>query len=103
MNLIYAVTDFIALGGEVLWVLFAACLLLWLLILEQTIRILLMFLLMPPLGLTGLILAYVVALPIKNATAWWINGRLILPFRIYWWQTVVAPLAAGVVNWLHCS
>ena len=35
MNLIYAVTDFIALGGEVLWVLFAACLLLWLLILER--------------------------------------------------------------------
>ncbi len=71
----------------------------WLLIMEQTIRILLMFLLMPSLGLTGLILAYVVALPIKNVAAWWINRRLILPFRIYWWQTAVAPLLAGAVNW----
>ena len=35
MNLLYSVTDFIALGGEVLWVLFVACLLLWLLILER--------------------------------------------------------------------
>jgi O-antigen/teichoic acid export membrane protein len=72
----------------------------WLLIMEQTIRILLMWLLMPSLELTGLILAYVVALPIKNVAAWWINGRLIMPFRIYWWQTAVAPLLAGGVNWL---
>jgi hypothetical protein len=54
---------------------------------------------MPSLGLTGLILAYVVALPIKNVVAWWINRRLILPFRIYWWQTAVAPLVAGLINW----
>jgi O-antigen/teichoic acid export membrane protein len=71
----------------------------WMLIMEQVIRIVLMFLLMPSLGLTGLILAYVVALPIKDVVAWWLNGRLILPFRIYWWQTVIAPLLAGAVNW----
>lgn len=71
----------------------------WMLIMEQAIRILLMFLLMPTLGLSGLILAYVVALPIKNVIAWLLNGRLILPFRIYWWQTAVAPLLAGMVNW----
>jgi hypothetical protein len=71
----------------------------WLLIMEQAIRIILMFLLMPALGLTGLILAYVVALPIKNVVAWWLNSHLILRFRIYWWQTAVAPLLAGVVNW----
>lgn len=35
MNLVYSVTDFIAQGGGVLWVLFGACLLLWLLILER--------------------------------------------------------------------
>ncbi len=35
MSLLYAVSDFIALGGEVLWALFAACLLLWTLILER--------------------------------------------------------------------
>jgi O-antigen/teichoic acid export membrane protein len=71
----------------------------WLLIMEQAIRIALMFLFMPSLGLTGLILAYVVALPVKNVVAWWANGRLILPFRVYWWQTAIAPLLAGVINW----
>lgn len=35
MQLLYSITDFIAQGGEVLWVLFAACLLLWLMILER--------------------------------------------------------------------
>ena len=71
----------------------------WLLIMEQSIRILFMFLLMPSLQLTGVILAYLIALPIKNIVAWWINGRLILRFRIYWWQTAMAPLLAGLVNW----
>jgi hypothetical protein len=70
----------------------------WLFILEQTVRILLMFLLMPGLQLTGLILAYIIALPIKNVLAWWLNNRLILPFRIYWWQTAAAPLLAGTAN-----
>jgi O-antigen/teichoic acid export membrane protein len=71
----------------------------WLLIMEQSLRIGLMFLLMPSLGLNGLILAYVIALPLKDIAAWWITGRLIMPYRIYWWQTAVAPLLAGAVNW----
>ncbi len=35
MTLLYSVTDFIEQGGPVLWLLFGACLLLWLLILER--------------------------------------------------------------------
>lgn len=35
MDALYAINDFIALGGSVLWLLFATCLLLWLLILER--------------------------------------------------------------------
>ena len=35
MSVWYSVTDFIAQGGSVLWLLFATCLLLWLLILER--------------------------------------------------------------------
>jgi O-antigen/teichoic acid export membrane protein len=71
----------------------------WLLIFEQALRIGLMFLLMRSLGVTGLILAYVVALPLKNIAAWWVNDRVIMRYRIYWWQTAVAPLLAGAVNW----
>ncbi len=71
----------------------------WLLIMEQIIRIAFMFLLMPTLELTGLVLAYLIALSTKNVVAWWLNRRLILPFRIYGWQTVGAPLLAGLANW----
>jgi biopolymer transport protein ExbB len=35
LNLVYSITDFMDQGGSVLWVLFATCLLLWLLILER--------------------------------------------------------------------
>jgi O-antigen/teichoic acid export membrane protein len=72
----------------------------WLLIMEQTLRIVLMFLFMPSLQLAGMILAYLIALPVKNVVAWWANGRWILSFRIYWWQTAIAPLLAGGVNWM---
>jgi O-antigen/teichoic acid export membrane protein len=71
----------------------------WMLILEQSLRILLMFLLMPSMGLEGLILAYFVALAMKDVVAWWLNGRLIMSYRIYWWQTAAAPLLAGLINW----
>jgi O-antigen/teichoic acid export membrane protein len=71
----------------------------WLLAMEQSIRITLMFILMPSMGVSGLILAYLIALPLKNVVAWWVNRRVILPFRIYWWQTAGAPLLAGAVNW----
>lgn len=72
----------------------------WMLVMEQAIRIVLMFLLMPSQGLTGLILAYFVALAIKDVVAWWVNARVILSLRIFWWQTAVAPLLAGMINWI---
>ncbi len=71
----------------------------WLIIGEQALRILLMLLFVPRLQLMGLVLAYVIALPTKDVVAWLINGRLILPFRVPWWQTVVAPLLAGLLNY----
>jgi len=70
------------------------------LIMEQTLRILLMFLFLGPLQMWGMILAYMIALPIKDLVAWLINWRLILRFRIYWWQSALAPILAGVVNYL---
>lgn len=70
----------------------------WMLTMEQSIRIVLMFLFLKPLQLTGLVLAYLIALPTKDVVAWLVNRKFILPFRIYWWQTVVAPLLAGLAN-----
>ena len=72
----------------------------WLLIGEQALRILLMFLLVPRFQLLGLILAYCVALPVKDVAAWLVNRAVLFRYRIYWWQSAAAPLLAGAANCL---
>jgi len=72
----------------------------WLLIGEQALRIVLMFLLVPRFQLIGLIAAYCVALPLKNLAAWLVNRAVLFRYRIYWWQSAAAPLLAGGVNYL---
>lgn len=72
----------------------------WMLFFEQTLRILLMIVLLRPLQMVGLMLAYVIALPAKDVLAWLINHRLILRLRLYWWQTVAAPLLAAGANYV---
>jgi len=71
-----------------------------LLIMEQTLRIVLMFVFVPTLQLWGLILAYLIALPTKDVVAWLVNWKLIIRPRIYWWQSFVAPLLAAAVTYL---
>jgi len=70
------------------------------LFIEQTLRVILMLLLLRPLQLWGLILAYLIALPTKDLLAWLANAKLILRPSIFWWQTAVAPALAAAVNYL---
>jgi len=70
----------------------------WMLIFEQTLRIALMLALMPFLGIWGLLIAYMIALPAKDVLVWIVNYKLIMPYRIHWWQSILAPLLAGTVN-----
>jgi O-antigen/teichoic acid export membrane protein len=70
-----------------------------LLIMEQSIRIIMMFIFLERFQLTGMVLAYLIALPTKDVVAWIVNWKVITPFRIYWWQSVVAPLLAGAVTY----
>jgi len=72
----------------------------WMLLFEQTLRIVLMFLLLPRFQLLGLIMAYCVALPAKDIVAWIVNHKLIVPLRLYLWQTIVAPTLAAALNYL---
>jgi O-antigen/teichoic acid export membrane protein len=74
-------------------------LMMWMLIMEQALRIALMLVLAPRLGVWGLIAAFGAALSVKCVVAWWVNGRLILPFRVHWWQTAVSPALAAAVNY----
>jgi len=67
---------------------------------EQILRISLMFMLIGRYQLWGLMIAYLIALPTKSVVAWLLNWKLILRPKIYLWQSFVAPLLAGAVNYL---
>ena len=67
---------------------------------EQIVRIFLMFMLIRRYQLWGLLIAYLIALPTKSVIAWLLNWKLILRPKIYLWQSFVAPLLAGAVNYL---
>ncbi len=67
---------------------------------EQILRISLMFMLIGRYQLWGLMIAYLIALPTKSVVAWLLNWKLILRPKIYLWQSFVAPLSAGAVNYL---
>ncbi len=72
---------------------------------EQTVRIVLAFLLLRRFQINGLILAYFVGLLSKDIVAYFINHRVCFPQRFYVWQSLVAPLLAGaahygVLRWL---
>ncbi|MFQ5340364.1 MAG: lipopolysaccharide biosynthesis protein [Anaerolineae bacterium] len=70
------------------------------LFIEQALRVVLMLALLQRFQLWGLILAYLIALPTKDVLAWLANARLILRPSIFWWQTVAAPVLAGLVNYI---
>jgi len=70
----------------------------WMLIFEQTLRIALMFVLIPFFGIWGLLFAYMIALPTKDVLVWIVNYKLVMPYRIHWWQSFCSPLLAGTVN-----
>jgi O-antigen/teichoic acid export membrane protein len=67
---------------------------------EQTIRIGLLFLLIEKLQVTALIIAYFVALMIKNIVAYFINNKKCYRQKFYIWQSLAAPLLAGGIHYL---
>jgi O-antigen/teichoic acid export membrane protein len=66
---------------------------------EQIIRILLAWLLLARFQVTGLIIAYFIGLTAKGVTAYIINHKVCFPQRFYSWQSLVAPLLAGVAHY----
>jgi O-antigen/teichoic acid export membrane protein len=70
---------------------------------EQIIRVALVFLLLARFQVTALIIAYFVGLFAKGVTAYIINHKVCFAQRFYIWQSLVAPLLAGVVHYLLLS
>lgn len=66
---------------------------------EQGVRLALLFLLVPRLQFTGLYVATLLALVLKCGLGWGVNHTLIVRLRLPLWQTLGAPAAAGLLNY----
>ncbi len=66
---------------------------------EQVLRVILALILIGRFQITGLIIAYFIALLSKDIVAYFVNHKLCFPQRFYFWQSLGAPLLAGVVHW----
>jgi O-antigen/teichoic acid export membrane protein len=67
---------------------------------EQTIRIILAFILVARFQINALIIAYFAGLLIKDITAYLINDRMCFRQRFFFWQSLGAPLLAGSAHFL---
>ena len=67
--------------------------------LEQTIRISLAILLVTRLQINALILAYFVGILAKDVVSYFINNRVCYRQRFYFWQSLGAPLLAGLAHY----
>jgi O-antigen/teichoic acid export membrane protein len=74
---------------------------------EQTIRVVLAWVLLARFQVTGLIIAYFVGLFSKGIASYIINHKVCFPQRFYVWQSLVAPILAGATHygvlWLICG
>ena len=64
-----------------------------LVIMEQAIRIGLALVLIQPLQIKGLIIAYFVGIMVKNVLSYLINDRVCFKQRFYFWQSLASPCA----------
>jgi hypothetical protein len=68
--------------------------------LEQSIRIIMAFALVRFLQINALILAYLVAIMIKNVVAYFVNNKYCFPQKFYFWQSLFAPLLGAGTHYL---
>lgn len=64
---------------------------------EQATRLLLFAILVPKLQFVGLFAAITLSLTLKTVVTWYLSHRLILRLRLSLWQSVGAPLVAGLL------
>jgi O-antigen/teichoic acid export membrane protein len=67
---------------------------------EQTLRIVLAILLVDRFQVAGLIAAYLIAVLTRGIASYFINSRYCFKLRYYPWQSLVAPLLAGAVQYV---
>ncbi len=68
---------------------------------ELILRISLVLLLIGKFQIYALIMAYMIALLVKDIVVYFVNHKWIFPLHLYHWQTFVAPLLAGVAHYFY--
>jgi O-antigen/teichoic acid export membrane protein len=66
---------------------------------EQTVRIALVFLLIGRFQIYALVMAYIIALTLKDIVGYIVNHKINFPLHLYLWQTFAAPMLAGVAHY----
>ncbi len=66
---------------------------------EQTVRITLIVVLIERFQIYALVMAYMVAILLKNFSSYWMVNRYCFKQRYYFWQTLGAPVVAGIIHY----
>jgi len=67
---------------------------------EQVIRVILALILIKQFQINALIFAYFIGLLTKGILAYFINHRICFPHRFYAWQSLIAPILAGITHYM---
>ena len=70
---------------------------------EQVIRVIFALILLKQFQVTALIIAYFIGLLAKGITAYFVNNKYCFPQRFYFWQSLGAPILAGIIHFLFLS
>ena len=72
-------------------------------LIEQTIRIVLMVVLLARFQIEALVIAYFVGILVRGVVAYFVADKYCFPQKIYFWQTLAAPLLAAGAQYLFLS
>jgi O-antigen/teichoic acid export membrane protein len=72
-------------------------------LLEQVIRIVLLVALLERMQIEALVIAYFVGILVRGVVAYFVANKYCFPQKIYFWQTLAAPLMAGAAQYLFLS
>ena len=72
-------------------------------LLEQVIRVGLLIILLNKFQIEALVIAYFVGILVRGVVAYFVADKFCFPQKIYFWQTLSAPLLAGTAQYLFLS
>lgn len=72
-------------------------------LIEQSIRIILLVALLNRFQIEALVIAYFTGILIRGVVAYFVADKYCFPQKIYFWQTLVAPLLSGAAQYLFLS